>query len=90
MQDLWKTDERVRVLRETLSAIQKTWQPPNSEQEKTFRIRRLSPREVWRLMGWKDDQIDKALAVVSNAQAYKQAGNGIVIDCLTAIFKNLF
>jgi DNA (cytosine-5)-methyltransferase 1 len=41
-------------------------------------------------MGWKDEQIEKVRAVMSNAQMYKQAGNGIVINVLEAIFKRLF
>ena len=45
-----------------------------------FRIRKLTPRETGRLMGLSDDVIDKQLSVVSNSQAYKQHGNGIVVD----------
>lgn len=56
-----------------------------------LRIRKLTPRECWRLMGWKDEQIDKVIASgISNTQLYKQAGNGIVVNVLEAIFKNLF
>ena len=56
-----------------------------------MRIRKLTPRECFRLMGWKDDQIDKIQASgVSNAQQYRQAGNGIVVQVLEAIFKALF
>jgi DNA (cytosine-5)-methyltransferase 1 len=54
-------------------------------------IRRLTPRECWRLMGWKDESIDIAfITKVSETQLYKMAGNSIVVNCLTAIFKNLF
>ena len=54
-------------------------------------IRKLTPTECWRLMGWKDDQINKIKASkISNTQMYKQAGNGIVINVLEAIFKQLF
>lgn len=56
-----------------------------------FRIRKLTPRECFRLMGLKDDDIDKIQATgVSNTQQYKMAGNSIVVDVLEAIFKNLF
>ena len=56
-----------------------------------FRIRKLTPRECFRLMGMKDDDIDKIQAVgISNTQQYKMAGNSIVINVLEAIFKNLF
>jgi len=53
-------------------------------------IRKLTPTECWRLMGWKDEQITRVKeAGVSNSQMYKQAGNGIVVAVLEAIFKNL-
>lgn len=56
-----------------------------------LRIRKLTPTECWRLMGWKDEQINKIKASkISNTQMYKQAGNGIVINVLEAIFKQLF
>ena len=55
------------------------------------RIRKLTPRECLRLMGWKDEQIDKiAAARVSSTQQYRQAGNGIVVQVLEYIFKALF
>lgn len=55
-----------------------------------FRIRKLTPRECWRLMGIDDECFDKAQQVNSNSQLYKQAGNGIVVDVLYYIFKELF
>jgi site-specific DNA-cytosine methylase len=56
-----------------------------------IRIRKLTPRECLRLMGWRDGQIDKiAAAGISNAQQYRQAGNGIVVQVLEAVFRNLF
>lgn len=55
------------------------------------RIRKLTPRECLRLMGWTDEQIDKIeSAKVSSTQQYRQAGNGIVVQVLEAIFKALF
>lgn len=54
-----------------------------------YRIRKLTPRECWRLMGVKDEQYDK-LYDISNTQLYKMAGNSIVVDVLMGIFKNLF
>lgn len=55
-----------------------------------FRIRKLTPRECWRLMGFDDTDFDKAQATgVSNTQLYKQAGNSIVVDCLEGILNNL-
>lgn len=51
-----------------------------------YRIRKLTPRECWRLMSFSDDDFDKAAAVNSNTQLYKQAGNSIVKNVLIAIF----
>lgn len=55
-----------------------------------FCIRRLTPHECWRLMGFTDEAFHKAEAVCSNSQLYKQAGNSIVVDVLVGIFKNIF
>lgn len=56
-----------------------------------IRIRKLTPRECLRLMGWKDEQIDKIQAAkISGTQQYRQAGNGIVVQVLECIFKALF
>ncbi len=61
------------------------------ETDDYLRIRKLTPTECWRLMGWKDEQIDKIKATkISNTQMYKQAGNGIVINVLEEIFIKLF
>ena len=54
------------------------------------RSRKLTPKECWRLMGFDDEDFDKAQAVNSNTQLYKQAGNSIVVDVLAHIFTNLF
>ena len=55
----------------------------------TLRIRKLTPKECWRLMGFDDEDFYKAEAVNSNSQLYKQAGNSIVVDVLEAVFANL-
>lgn len=56
----------------------------------SYRIRKLTPRECWRLMGFTDVEFDCAKSSgISNSQLYKQAGNSIVVDVLVAIFKNL-
>ena len=55
-----------------------------------FSIRKLTPKECWRLMGFSDNQFEKAESVCSNTQLYKQAGNSIVVDVMEYIFKNLF
>ncbi|MGL4646038.1 MAG: DNA cytosine methyltransferase [Cetobacterium somerae] len=61
----------------------------NGVLEQDFKIRKLTPRECWRLMGWKDEEFDKVQGI-SNSQLYKQAGNGIVVTVLEKIFKNMF
>lgn len=53
------------------------------------RIRKLTPLECWRLMGFDDDDFRKAEKQCSNTQLYKQAGNSIVVDCLEGILRNL-
>ena len=58
--------------------------------ETNYRIRKLTPKECWRLMGFTDEQFYKAEKVNSNSQLYKQAGNSIVVDVLYYLFKNLF
>ena len=55
-----------------------------------LRIRKLTPKECWLLMGFDSTDEEKAAKVCSNAQLYKQAGNSIVVNVLMAIFKELF
>ncbi len=54
-----------------------------------LRIRKLTPKECWRLMGFDDEDFNKAEKVNSNTQLYKQAGNSIVVNVLEAILTNL-
>lgn len=53
-------------------------------------VRKLTPRECWRLMGFSNENFDKVEGKLSNTQLYKQAGNTICIPCLEAIFGELF
>lgn len=55
-----------------------------------LRVRKYTPLECWRLMGFADEAFHKAEAVCSNAQLCKQAGNSIVVDVLVEMFRNLF
>lgn len=56
-----------------------------------FRIRKLTPRECFRLMGVSEENIDTIQAAgISNSQQYKLAGNSIVVDVLYHIFKKMF
>lgn len=58
---------------------------------KGYRIRKLTPKECWRLMDFTDEEFEAAQnAGGSKTQLYKQAGNSIVVAVLAAIFKNLF
>ena len=67
---------------------------PHHNSQRLFdglRIRKLTPKECWRLMGFDDEDIDKCIKVgISDCQLYKQAGNSIVVNVLEAIFKELF
>ena len=68
-----------------------TVQKDNYVIEKKYRVRKLTPLECWRLMGFSDEDFSKAKSVgVSNSQLYKQAGNSIVVPVLEGIFSELF
>ncbi len=66
---------------------------------KNYRVRKLTPKECWRLMGFTDEDFDRAKTALnktfykgkdkSNSQMYKQAGNSIVINVLMAIFETM-
>lgn len=64
------------------------WQQGNIVSNE-LRIRKLTPKECWRLMGFHDDEFERAEKVNSNSQLYKQAGNSIVVNVLEKILKNL-
>lgn len=61
----------------------------NPYYETELGIRRLTPREYWRLMGFTDADFDKASKVTAKSQLYKQAGNSIVVNMLMAVFKQM-
>lgn len=64
---------------------------PSELKGKKFRIRKLTPRECFRLMGVDDADINKIQAAgVSNSAQYKLAGNSIVVDVLFHIFRRMF
>lgn len=55
------------------------------------RLRKLTPRECFRLQGVREDKIDILLgAGISDSQLYKLAGNSICVDCMMGIFRNAF
>ena len=85
------TEQRLEINTNGTSNTITTVQKDNYAIEESFKIRKLTPRECFRLMGMRDSDIDKIQeAGMSNTQQYKLAGNSIVVDVLEAIFKNLF
>lgn len=83
-------ERRGRVIdRGTVSPTIQTSSPDIAKIER-YRIRRLTPLECYRLMGVSDEDANKMISVNSETQCYKQAGNSIVVDVMTAMFKNLF
>lgn len=70
----------------TLTSVQKD----NYVVEPPYRVRKLTPKECWRLMGFGDEDFEKASKINSKTQLYKQAGNSIVVSVLMAIFKEMF
>ena len=58
--------------------------------DRDYRIRKLTPKECFRLMGVADTDSDKITAVLSKSRCYQVAGNSIVVDVLAAIFDQLF
>ena len=55
----------------------------------SLRIRKLTPRETWRLMGFDDSDYDKVKGINSKAQLYRQSGNSIVVNVLVEILREL-
>lgn len=62
---------------------------PETDQYYMVRIRKLTPRECGRLMCVNDDEISKMLNINSNTQCYRQFGNSICVDVMTAMFGQL-
>lgn len=56
---------------------------------KIMKIRKPTPKECWRLMGYTDEDFERAEKVNTETQLYKQAGNSIVVNVLEAIFKEM-
>lgn len=54
-----------------------------------IKIRRLTPRECFRLQGWTDDYFEKAEQICNDNQLYKQAGNGVTVNVIKAIAERL-
>ena len=84
-----KTEQRLEINGDGVCNTLTTVQKDNYVLEPPFQIRKLTPRECWRLQGFTDDDFDRAAAGASNSQLYKMAGNSIAVPCLEAIFRNL-
>lgn len=75
----------------TTSAFQENNFVLNAINSFKLRIRKLIPKEYFRLMGFTDEDHDKCVAVgVSDSQLYRQAGNSIVTNCISLIFEHLY
>lgn len=84
------TEQRLEVNNKSTSNTLTSVQKDNLVLEPTYRIRKLTERECWRLMGFDDNDVDKVKAIgMSKSQMYKQAGNSIVVNVLEAILSDL-
>lgn len=85
--DMTTMEPRTDGVSNTLTSVQKD----NLVATPHYRIRKLTPRECFRLMGVDDADIDKLMSAgISNSQLYKCAGNSIVVDTLYHLFRKLF
>lgn len=86
-----RCDEGLRFFKDNICGTLRTTNACGDKRilENNYKIRKLTPKECYRLMGWKDEQFDK-IQGISDAQLYKTAGNGIVIPVLEAIFEKMF
>lgn len=74
---------------ESIPSVLERWTWEIDGETYLIRIRKLTPKECFRLMGFNDDDYEKAEQVNSNTQLYKEAGNSIVVNVLEAIFKQM-
>ena len=82
-----KREECIEFKKDNCSHALRTSVIPYTSQD--LRIRKLTPKECWRLMGFDDEDFEKASKVNSDTQLYKQAGNSVVVNVIEAIFHNL-
>lgn len=94
MHYLLKADgRRAWILQQALSSMEEVWQSTNKlwENSTGVRVRKLSPKECFRLMDVSDTDIEKIQSAgISRTQQYKMAGNSIVVSVLYHIFRTLF
>lgn len=88
-----RCDEGIRLFKDevcgTLRTIDACGDKRVVEPGIRWRIRKLSEKECWRLMGFSDEDVDRAAKFCSPSSLYKQAGNSIITACLVAIFYSL-
>jgi DNA (cytosine-5)-methyltransferase 1 len=85
---LWESTQGSRLLQQALHQIQKIRRPDVSKTR--YRIRKLSPRECFRLQGFPDSEFDKLTANgISNSQLYKMAGNAVTVNVIDATGRRL-
>ena len=65
------------------------WKDPKCVAVEPKRIRKITPKECWRLMGFTDEDFEKAQNFNSNTQLYKQAGNSVCVNVIEELYKNL-
>jgi len=79
------------LLRQTLQTMEEIREPDDSKPQIGFRVRRLTCRELFRLMDVSEEDIDKIQSAgISKTQQAKMAGNSIVVNCMFHIFRKLF
>ena len=83
-----RKDEGLRFFKDNVCGSLRTTNSCGDKRvlQEDLRIRKLTPRECYRLMGFSDDEFEKAEKANSNTQLYKQAGNSIVVDVLEELF----
>ena len=88
-----RCDEGIRLFKDevcgTLRTIDACGDKRVVEPGIRWRIRKLTEKECWRLMGFSDEDVDRAAKFVSASALYKQAGNSIITACLVSIFYSL-
>ena len=84
-----KVEQQVEVSDREISNALTTVQKDSMVADSNLRIRKLTPKECFRLMGFDDESYHRAEAVNSNTQLYKQAGNSIVVPVVEYLFKAL-
>lgn len=90
MLEVVNTDEHLPGMYVEFKNGEKAYAIWNDEYKCYMVIRRLTPKECFRLQGWTDDYFEKAKLVNSDTQLYKQAGNGVTVPCVYEIARRLY